>query len=189
MSEQFALRISAGPDYQHLKVIGANDCKNPIFVNGPHFAGYISVKVRDFSGITPGLEARKLERDTKMGISKDEKPVIPTKPVAVEENDDSEGEFFDAEEGEEDLKSNASTKDLRDKLAAATMNMKDSTHLPIPKPSFPYFEGKNRRYSMMIQGRFKQQFTADEIVFGGDFDSPMIPPPGTGFLMKVTLIK
>ena len=62
MSEEFALKICAGPDYEHLKIISANDCKNPIFVNGPHFTGYISVKVRDFSGITPGQEALKLSK-------------------------------------------------------------------------------------------------------------------------------
>ena len=175
MSEDFALKICAGPDYQHLKIISANDCKNPIFVNGPHFTGFISVKVRDFSGITPGLEALKESR----------KNAKETKARVQESVAEDDGEFYDAEDGEEETEQ--ATKEISEKLAATTIYPEDASHLPIPKPSFPYFEGKNRRYSMMIQGRFKQQYNADEIVFGGDFDAPMVPPPGTGLIMKVNL--
>ena len=36
-----------------------------------------------------------------------------------------------------------------------------------------YFKGKNRRYSIMIQGRFKHEVNGDDVVFGVDGDIPL----------------
>jgi hypothetical protein len=48
-----------------------------------------------------------------------------------------------------------------------------------------YFKGKKRKYAMSIQGRFKQSYGGDELLFGGDFDSPMKPPPGTSIAIRI----
>lgn len=60
-----------------------------------------------------------------------------------------------------------------------------SNHHPIRKPKSKYFKGRNRRYSMVFQGRFKQKYTGDEIVFGVDSNQPLHPIPGVGIGIRI----
>ncbi|KAK9767547.1 hypothetical protein K7432_002599 [Basidiobolus ranarum] len=48
-----------------------------------------------------------------------------------------------------------------------------------------YFEGNKDQYSIQIQGRFKQQWNADEVVFGNTFDKKLNLPYGAGVALKV----
>jgi hypothetical protein len=61
----------------------------------------------------------------------------------------------------------------------------ENVHKPIKVPESNYFQGRNRKYSIMVQGRFKSEFHGDEIMFGADFDSPITPPPGTGMAIRI----
>lgn len=60
-----------------------------------------------------------------------------------------------------------------------------STTPAIKNPKSDYFHGKNRRYSIVIQGRFKHAYHGDEIVFGVDTNSPIEPIPGMGLGIKL----
>ncbi|KAJ3077564.1 hypothetical protein HK102_005142, partial [Quaeritorhiza haematococci] len=57
--------------------------------------------------------------------------------------------------------------------------------LPIKNPPSDYFKGRNRRYSIMVQGRFKKTFNANDILFGVDFDTPVRSPPGSSLVLKM----
>jgi hypothetical protein len=35
----------------------------------------------------------------------------------------------------------------------------------------PYFNGRKRKFSIQVEGRFKQAVTADDVYFGVDFDN------------------
>jgi hypothetical protein len=60
-----------------------------------------------------------------------------------------------------------------------------ATNTPKHNPDFDYFQGRNRKYSMMIQGRFHSLYKGDDILFGADFDTPIVPPPGTFLAVKI----
>ncbi|CAB4406441.1 unnamed protein product [Rhizophagus irregularis] len=52
--------------------------------------------------------------------------------------------------------------------------------------SSPYFEGYNVKYSIQVQGRFKENnLTADDIVFGNDFDKKINLPFGSSLGLKI----
>jgi Protein of unknown function (DUF1769) len=53
------------------------------------------------------------------------------------------------------------------------------------QPQSSYFKGKNRHYSMVLQGRFKKQWHGDEIIFGVDLDVPVRAPMGTATGIKI----
>jgi hypothetical protein len=108
------LKVSAGPDYDHLQVVAVNDCLNPLFINSQHFCGYLMVRIVNFNG-------------------------LGDKPNAT----------------------------------------------PKPMPSFDYFQGKQRRYSIMVQGRFKQSHGADDLIFGGDFDGDIDVPVGASLAVGI----
>ncbi|KAJ3119195.1 hypothetical protein HK098_005692 [Nowakowskiella sp. JEL0407] len=57
---------------------------------------------------------------------------------------------------------------------------------PITNPQSSYFVGKNRRYSIMAQGRFKERFNGDDLVFGVEIDSPLRLPPGVQLALKIS---
>lgn len=46
----------------------------------------------------------------------------------------------------------------------------------IQNPASPYFNGKNRKYSLTLQCAFKQSYDGDEILFGVDMDTPLRAP-------------
>ncbi|RKO87151.1 hypothetical protein BDK51DRAFT_21511, partial [Blyttiomyces helicus] len=56
---------------------------------------------------------------------------------------------------------------------------------PLHAPSSNYFHGRNRRYSIMIQGRFKKAWNGDDVIFGLDFDSKVRMPTGAGLGLKI----
>ncbi|KAJ3300669.1 hypothetical protein HK104_008603 [Borealophlyctis nickersoniae] len=56
---------------------------------------------------------------------------------------------------------------------------------PIPNPASNYFHGRNRRYSVMIQGRFKKAWNGDDLIFGADFDTKVRVPTGVGLALKI----
>ncbi|KAG9306544.1 hypothetical protein G9A89_004741 [Geosiphon pyriformis] len=50
----------------------------------------------------------------------------------------------------------------------------------------PYFEGNSERYSIQVQGRFKGgQWSADDILFGNDFDQKVNLPPLSWVGLKI----
>ncbi|KAJ1553831.1 hypothetical protein HK096_006229 [Nowakowskiella sp. JEL0078] len=55
----------------------------------------------------------------------------------------------------------------------------------IPTPNSSYFQGRNRRYSIMTQGRFHERFNGNDIVFGLEFDDKVRLPSGVGLAMKI----
>jgi len=55
----------------------------------------------------------------------------------------------------------------------------------IPNPPSEYFKGRNRRYSIAIQGRWKKQWGGDDIVFGMDFDTRLRMPTGASVGLKI----
>ncbi|KAJ3189866.1 hypothetical protein HDU85_000150 [Gaertneriomyces sp. JEL0708] len=56
---------------------------------------------------------------------------------------------------------------------------------PLVNPQSHYFYGRNRRYSIMVQGRFKKAWNGDDIIFGVDFDTKVRTPTGVGLAMRI----
>lgn len=54
-----------------------------------------------------------------------------------------------------------------------------------PIGSSPYFEGHKRTFSFQISGRFRKQWTADDIMFGTFFDKPLSLPRGYSLALGV----
>lgn len=53
------LRISAGPDVDHLEVITVNDDASPYVIDTPEFHGRLAVRIKGFAGEVPdGKEAK-----------------------------------------------------------------------------------------------------------------------------------
>ena len=53
------------------------------------------------------------------------------------------------------------------------------TGKPMPViPSNDYFKGHRRTFSLQISGRFRKEWSADEVMFGTFFDKPVKMPPG-----------
>lgn len=52
-------------------------------------------------------------------------------------------------------------------------------------PHSSYFKGKHRRYSIAVQGRFKHDVNADDIVFGVDSDTPVRIPSIMNVAIKI----
>ncbi|TPX72720.1 hypothetical protein SpCBS45565_g00384 [Spizellomyces sp. 'palustris'] len=61
----------------------------------------------------------------------------------------------------------------------------DNSSTPISNPQSHYFHGRNRRYSIMIQGRFKKKWNGDDILFGVDFDTKVRTPTGVSLALKI----
>lgn len=49
----------------------------------------------------------------------------------------------------------------------------------------PYFEGHKRTFSFQIAGRFRKQWTADDVMFGTYFDKPLTLPRGYSLALSV----
>ncbi len=57
-----------------------------------------------------------------------------------------------------------------------------------PKPiikTTPYFDGHKRTFSFQISGRFRKQWTADDIMFGTFFDKPLSLPRGYSLALGI----
>ncbi|KAJ3301652.1 hypothetical protein HDV03_000531, partial [Kappamyces sp. JEL0829] len=119
-SADYILKVSAGPDYDHLVVLDVNGEETPLKVNSPHFTGFLLLRMVDFAGLTPQV---------------------------VEE--------------------------------------RSSQYCPKAMPDSGYFKGRNRRYSMTIQGRFKQEWSGDDIIFGVDSPAPIPSVPGSSIAIRV----
>ncbi|TPX61396.1 hypothetical protein SpCBS45565_g07291 [Spizellomyces sp. 'palustris'] len=104
------LRCRIGPSLDTLAVANINDEKNPHFIDSPYFTGYVSVRVKNFKGITAD----------------------GSKPIE----------------------------------------------------SLPYFESKKRLFSVQVCGRFKHEYTADDVVFGSEFEKKVILPTGSWVALK-----
>ncbi|KAF8981422.1 hypothetical protein BGZ46_002849 [Entomortierella lignicola] len=48
-----------------------------------------------------------------------------------------------------------------------------------------YFNGRNRRFSFQIEGRFKREWDGQQVYFGTDFDRPVELPDGFDMMFKV----
>jgi hypothetical protein len=66
-----------------------------------------------------------------------------------------------------------------------TKDTKPQTNNPIQNPKFDYFSGRNRKYSMVIQGSFHHDYNGNDLLFGADFDQPINPPPGTSIAIRI----
>jgi hypothetical protein len=53
-----------------------------------------------------------------------------------------------------------------------------------PLLTTPYFDGTSRLFSVQIQGRFKRQWTADDIMWGNEFDTKLHLPTMAGAALK-----
>ncbi|KAJ1568328.1 hypothetical protein HK405_002879 [Cladochytrium tenue] len=56
---------------------------------------------------------------------------------------------------------------------------------PIRSPPSNYFHGRQRRYSIVVQGRWKRPFPGDDLVFGIETNSPVRTPPGTALALRI----
>ncbi|KAI9092358.1 hypothetical protein DFS34DRAFT_707230 [Phlyctochytrium arcticum] len=56
---------------------------------------------------------------------------------------------------------------------------------PKANPSSHYFHGRSRRYSVMIQGRFKEEWNGDDIIYGIEFDGKIRTPTGVSLAVKI----
>ena len=59
-------------------------------------------------------------------------------------------------------------------------------HFPIADPPSGYFSGRNRRYSIAVQGRFKHSYDGDDVLFGIDSDKPLSPPTGISMALRIS---
>ncbi|KAF9916172.1 hypothetical protein BX616_004443 [Lobosporangium transversale] len=48
-----------------------------------------------------------------------------------------------------------------------------------------YFKGRNRRFSIQVEGRFKREWDGQQVYFGTDFDRPVELPDGFEMMLKV----
>ncbi|KAG0304349.1 hypothetical protein BGZ98_005629 [Dissophora globulifera] len=48
-----------------------------------------------------------------------------------------------------------------------------------------YFDGRNRRFSFQIEGRFKREWDGQQVYFGTDFDRPIGLPDGFEMMLKL----
>ncbi|KAJ3402113.1 hypothetical protein HDV05_008739, partial [Chytridiales sp. JEL 0842] len=55
----------------------------------------------------------------------------------------------------------------------------------ISDPASSYFVGRHRRYSIVVQGRWKKSWSGDDILFGIDTDSAVRTPPGTAMAIRI----
>ncbi|KAJ3215429.1 hypothetical protein HDU67_000413 [Dinochytrium kinnereticum] len=56
---------------------------------------------------------------------------------------------------------------------------------PIQNPQSSYFQGRHRRYSIMLQGRWKKAWSGQDVIFGLDCPSKIRTPPGVGLAVKI----
>lgn len=70
--------------------------------------------------------------------------------------------------------------------SATSAISKSGSVIPRHKLKSKYFKGRNRRYSIVFQGRFKgKEYNGDQIVFGVDSNLPLHPIPGVGIGIRV----
>ncbi|KAF9115275.1 hypothetical protein BGX27_008397 [Mortierella sp. AM989] len=48
-----------------------------------------------------------------------------------------------------------------------------------------YFNGRNRRFSLQVEGRFKREWNGQQVYFGTDFDRPVELPDGFEMMLRV----
>lgn len=56
-------------------------------------------------------------------------------------------------------------------------------------PDAKYFEGKRRCFSLQIQGRFKQTWTADDVEFGIVLDRKIRLPTGADIALRIAQVR
>lgn len=61
----------------------------------------------------------------------------------------------------------------------------DKVHSPISNPASNYFYGKNRKYSIMMQGRFTKEYHGDEILFGAELLNKVAAPAGLSVAIRI----
>ncbi|KNC99426.1 uncharacterized protein SPPG_05667 [Spizellomyces punctatus DAOM BR117] len=54
-----------------------------------------------------------------------------------------------------------------------------------PLDSTPYFEGRKRYFSVQIEGRFKQPWNGDDVIFGVVFERKLRLPPGADLALTI----
>jgi hypothetical protein len=67
----------------------------------------------------------------------------------------------------------------------------DTTDPNLTEPIIPnakYFEGKRRCFSLQIQGRFKQTWTADDVEFGIVLDRKIRLPAGADIALRIAQV-
>jgi hypothetical protein len=123
-ASDYIVKVSAGPDYDHLTPIQVNDEENPLYINSDDFTGYLLMRILDYDGVNIEMEKDGIKDGTK--------------------------------------------------------------HYPIQNPASSYFKGRNRRYSMTVQGRFKETYHGDEVVFGIDSSRPLAPITGISMALRIS---
>ncbi|RUS34273.1 hypothetical protein BC938DRAFT_481495 [Jimgerdemannia flammicorona] len=66
------------------------------------------------------------------------------------------------------------------------VRIRDFTGIPNPGSSrtSPYFLQNNDQYSIQVQARFKRVWSADDIVFGNEFERKLNLPPGSSIALR-----
>ncbi|CAG8448403.1 4695_t:CDS:2 [Funneliformis mosseae] len=115
------------------------------------------------------MNKSKLKLNVSLGTSYDPKTHITILP-----NDDSNPYYIN-------------TQHFTGRICVRVRDFKGITPLGTSRiESSPYFEGNNDQYSVQVQGRFKgNNLTADDIIFGNDFDKKVNLPPGSWLGLKI----
>ncbi|KAJ3275736.1 hypothetical protein HDV01_007203 [Terramyces sp. JEL0728] len=53
-----------------------------------------------------------------------------------------------------------------------------------PKSCAGYFDSKKRLFALQVQGRFKHEYSADDLLFGSEFERKCTPPTGAWIAIK-----
>ncbi|KAJ3311322.1 hypothetical protein HDV04_004130 [Boothiomyces sp. JEL0838] len=53
-----------------------------------------------------------------------------------------------------------------------------------PKSCAGYFDNKKRLFALQVQGRFKHEYSADDLLFGSEFERKCTPPTGAWIAIK-----
>ncbi|KAK3817330.1 MAG: hypothetical protein J3Q66DRAFT_183876 [Benniella sp.] len=121
---RYRVRVSAGPDLQHLQPLNVNDDANPLLIDTDEFSGHVTFRIKGQDQIQGYEEG---QRQDGLKTSKDS---------SWFENAAAEG------------------------------------------------RGENLLSSLQVVGKFKREWTGDQVVFAVLFGRPLNPPPLTSVAVK-----
>lgn len=144
-----------------------------------------------FLEISAGPDENHLE---KVAVNCEELPIFISNQhfsgyILVRVRDYCNGPFDDHSKSPADDRANGPTDDRANGPAGDCANGFINTHNQLvptrPFPKSTYFQGRNRRYSIVIQGKFKETWDGDQVVFGVDSNRPLAPLPGIGLGLRI----
>ncbi|KAL2919713.1 hypothetical protein HK105_200627 [Polyrhizophydium stewartii] len=207
-AHDYVLRVRAGATYEQLRTVRVNDEAAPLLVDGAHFTGFVAVRYLNFAGVTPAMDAA-LAGAAHAGAAASPPPspapsaALPTPAAQAPAAAAQPPAALDADAAAPPSPSRSScasslsgaprshaaaTPDAAPTAAAAAASPAAAASddaRPIRNPASDYFRGRNRRYSIMLQGRFRRRWAGDDLIFGVDMATPMRTPPATSVAIRI----